>query len=180
MAVRPFIRGRRLIKRYSTPLYHRKAVVSSDSVFDNEANSYEIVTQEAKNCTLQTTSKNDFITDVSGLATTDYITIYTQTPLFEPVKGGGFLGSGIYIPDSFFGIGNPFGVPENTGGYFNAVEVHTYQNQAVPHFMALLVKDTSPDLEKYPEQRVQETASLMDTLPKYQNGDWVQLWADAR
>ena len=170
------IRGTTLIKRYSLPIYHRNVTETQTGGWDNVTEVLDITTEEGKRCTLQSVNKNEFTADVSGLVSTDAFTLYTQTPVYAPISGTGFLGSGVYIPDSFFGLTGEGILPQKIGGYFNCIEVHPHQNGVIQHYKALIVKDYTPEADKYPVQKVIDTTVDMDTLEKYKQGAWVTGW----
>lgn len=178
MAIKPYIRRNNLIQRYSVPFYHRIVKGDeSDNPFDDVIPTIETITEEGKFCTIQNAKKNKFITDLSGLSTEEFFVIYTQTPMYQPIKGTGDLGSGVYIPDSFFGVtSSPFGIRKGVGGWYNAVEVYPYANNVIPHYMCLLVKDTTAKDNEYPTAQKDASLPYMSTLAEFKSGAWVATW----
>ncbi len=172
------LRRRRGIKRFSVPAFHTISVPPSPNTgWGNVPASYDIQTVEAKYCTLQDTKPNQIGIDTAGIHTTDMFTMYTETPLFEPEEGSTtFQGSGIYIPPSFFQITDADFVHTNKGGYYKVIKSTVWNNGVIPHYKVLVMKDYTVDPDKYPVQKVADTASQMDTLSKYKNGDWVNEW----
>ena len=172
------IRGTKLIKRFPLPLYHRTKVVdTSTSPWGGSANTtINIITEAAQNCTLQAVKPQDISAEQEGLSVNDIFIIRTNTPLYAPIEGTDFIGSGIYIPASYFVPEGATFIPPNVGGYYNVVEVKVWNNGVISHYEAMIVRDYTVESDSYPEAKVVATAADMGTLTKLKAGDWITGW----
>lgn len=170
------LRARTLIKRFPLPVYHRTIVPDTGSVWGGGGNpTMEVVTEVANFCTLQPVKHDQLSADLRGLNVNDIFVVRCEIPLYTSEDGTNFIGSGIYIPPSYFKTGGIFD-PEGKGGYFNVTEVKPWNNGVVPHYECIIVKDRAPKVGNYPADKVTLTAEDMNTLEKFKAGNWITGW----
>lgn len=172
------LRAKKLIQRFPLPLYHRTKVVdTNNSPWGGDENTtMTIVTEVAQECTLQAVKRQELSSEQEGLSINDIFILRTNTPVYAPVEGTDFIGSGIYIPPSYFVPEGSTFIPPNVGGYYNVVEVKVWNNGVINHIEAMIVRDYTVEVGYYPEDKVTATAVDMNTLAKLKAGDWTTGW----
>lgn len=169
------IRQSTLIKRFPLPLYHRNATKTGGG-FGKPQITYTFLTQVAEMCTLQPPKAEEITVNLSGLSSQDMFVIRTNTALFTPEDGTDFLGSGVYIPDSYFMTGNNPFTEGGKGGWYNVVQIMSWGNNVINHYKALLVRDKSPEEIKYPNDKLALIETDIDTRDKLFGGNWISGW----
>lgn len=178
-------RRRKLIPRFSLPIYHRKKIESgdTDSPFDNVVvDTWVCLCEEGKYCTLQVPNKKSIDIDLTGISSQEMFLLFTATPMHEAEEGTNFLGSGVYIPDSYFqytdgDASSSSVVIPSKGGWYNVVS-SKYRGVGVQsHYEVLVVKDNDALDDEYPILQREDCASLWSTYELFKGGTgWVSNW----
>lgn len=172
-----------MIPRFSLPAYHRKLVedINSSSNFSNKDKVWEFYTEEAIYCTLQTSSKDSISVDLQGISSEEVFTLRTKTPMYEAEDGTDFLGSGIYIPDSYFVDSGTISIMEvpSKGGWYNVIDSKCWNNGIFPHYECVVKKDNNAIASEYPTT-IKEICDVSgwDTQAHLLDRSWVDDWED--
>jgi hypothetical protein len=174
-------RKSKLIPRFSLPAYHRKKVDGEvkSSPFSNKGKEWRFYTEEALYCTLQKPNKDSINIDLTGISSEDVFIIRTKTPMHEAEEGTGFIGSGVYIPDSFFldeGVSSVLEIPSK-GGWFNVISSKYWGNGIFPHYECVIKKDNNAKESDYPSDILTLCKDQWSTKTKLLSRVWVASWS---
>ena len=173
----------RLIKRYTLPAVQRKIVLDNDTPWDNKTEAYFFKKIIVGPAIVQMIEKEVKTIAGQGNSLDTSFTIFSDTPVYAEIEGTTFVGTAVYIPDSYF-CEDPNAPPEylGQGGWFDVVQPHDRRNNVLEHTEALLVRDTEAtdinNLHKYPDISV--ISSMLDTRDRWQSGMWENAWVNQR
>jgi hypothetical protein len=167
-------RTRSLIKRYPLPITQRSitpTAVDGDNPFSNNTDSYTFTRGVADACTIQTPSGYEISTLPEGNKSKEVYTIFTNTSLHPSVENSNDLSTGVYIPDSFFGV-------SGMGGWFTVIKTKPHLNGIIEHFEAMIAKDynltSTEGKSQYPDLSTLDP--LVGTKEELLEGDWSTSW----
>ncbi len=168
-----------LIPRYKIPAVHRykKRLQSNDSFFDSDIDDrgYEYTFEKivAMNCTIQQPKPVQLAPEEQGIEQDQRFMLITDTPVSNPIDGTEFMGSSIYIPDSWFTVIEGF-TPVGKGGWFNVTRLYNALSDVINHYHVEITKDTSAIDSHYPD--ISALLPFVDTRANYLLGDWEETW----
>lgn len=169
----------RLIQRYPLPGVQRRIVKDETSPWSNKTESYSFENIVVGPAMVQMIEKEEVLVALQGNSVDTAFTIFSDTPVYAKIEGTAFVGTSIYIPDSYFSqdVNAPPEV-QGKGGWFNVVQPHHRRNGVLEHTEAVLIRDTQATnvdgIQKYPD--ISPISSLLSTREQWQSGSWEGLW----
>ncbi|CAM0105731.1 minor head protein [Vibrio phage 5P1c] len=167
-----------LIELYKLPACNRRTVDNPDSVWDNDVTGYSFEKIVLENCMVQNIEKENLTVQAKGLSIDNTFTIFTDTPVYQAVDGSTFLGTSVYVPDSYFNIDDNAPAEYSLGGWFNVITPHHRRNGILEHSECILVKDTDPininGVDQYPS--IAEIEETLKTKGGWKSNSWVSIW----
>lgn len=168
----------KLITLYKLPAVHRSIVKDSGSVWDNDVTGYDFEKIILENCMVQNIEKEDLQVLPQGLSIDNTFTVFTDTPVYQVVDGTDFLGTSVYVPDSYFNVNDTETARFSLGGWYNVITPHHRRNGLLEHTEAILVKDTSlvdsEGVVAYPDTSAIEP--IVATKGGWKGETWVDVW----
>tara|TARA_R110002012_G_scaffold228877_1_gene401396 strand:- start:359 stop:883 length:525 start_codon:yes stop_codon:yes gene_type:complete len=165
-----------LIPRYSVPIVHRQT--TKDTTSDNPwAGAGELIYTFTKGvaafCTIQQPTPEMLTPEEQGLSQDTVLMIRTETPIYGVSEGTDFLGTSVYVANSWFGDDSGF-APISKGGWFTIVKPYRHGSGVINHYQAMLVKDSNHKPEEYPDITALELE--VATRGEFLSGDWSTTW----
>ena len=171
-------RRKGLLPRFSFPIVHRQ--VNQDAGSGNPWGGageleYTFTKQVAEFCTLQQPNPYQLSPEQQGLGQDEGLMFRTETPIYGVSEGTDFLGSSIYIPDSWFGDDSGF-TPIGKGGWFTIIKPYRHGGDVINHYQALIVKDSEANNTdgKYPDTTALDLE--VTTRADFISGNWSTTW----
>jgi len=169
------IRGRRLIKRYDLPMVYRtfEKDDQSDDPWDNGDSVVKKFTKVvAKECTVQSPSRNNITPEMQGINLTNVFVVYTNTYVPVPVDGSDNLPAAIYLSDAWFSYDPSF--PAKCGGWYKVLSVQQKLNRVINHYKVVIVKDDNVKPDEYPDTTTFDEE--VKTREQFLSGEWEATW----
>lgn len=167
------IRGSSRIKRYSVPMVYRKYDDSANTgPWDNEGGVIALDKRIAKQCTIQSPSKNNTTPELQGLDPTTTYVIYSETFIPQPSDGEDDLPAAFYIPDSWLTTDPSY--PSNSGGWYKVKSVQQKLNRVINHYKAVVVRDDNVEPDEYPDTTAFDAEVL--SRDDFLSGAWEDTW----
>lgn len=169
------IRGRKLIKRYDVPMVYRKFIkdTNNDDPWDNgESIILQLEKKVAKECTIQSPSKNNTTPEVEGLDPTTVYVIYTDTYVPQPSNGENDIPAAFYISNTWLSTDQNY--PALSGGWYKVKSVQQKLNRSINHYKVIVVRDDNITNGEYPDTTAFDTE--VTTREEFLSGTWEQTW----
>ncbi|UUW39706.1 hypothetical protein VP14_019 [Vibrio phage VPMCC14] len=169
------LRGRNLIKRYDVPMVYRKFIkdVNNNDPWDNgESIILQFEKKIAKDCTIQSLSKNNTTPEVEGLDPTTVYVIYTDTYVPQPSNGENDIPSAFYVSNSWLSTDPDY--PALSGGWYKVKSVQQKLNRVINHYKVVVVRDDNVNVDEYPDTSAFD--AVVTTRDEFLSGTWGSVW----
>ena len=153
-------------------VYRKYDNSSSSSPWDNEDVSISLHNIVAKNCTIQSPSKNNTTPEVEGLDPTTVYVIYTDTYVPQPSNGENDIPAAFYISDSWLTTDPNY--PALSGGWYKVKSVQQKLNRVINHYKVVVVRDDNVEPDEYPD--TSDIDLIITSRNIFLSGVWEDIW----
>ena len=158
------------------PLIHTVAQVESGGPFDNNITTYVHTKDVASQCSIQPMTAAEIQVLPEGIKKDAVYTLYTNSPVYAEEDGTDFVGSSIYIPNSWWQTGDSNFITPFKQGWFKVIQAKNWGNNIRNHYEATIVKDTTVTDDQgnmqYPDMTTFDTYNRETFL----SGAWEDSW----